>query len=245
MYLERRGRFRLAQGDAAGALDDFRACGRGLAGRGGVDTPSMLAWRSQAALALLKMGEKERAHELATAELELAKISQVPGAIGEALIATGLVDGGDQGIRRLREAVEVLEASPRVLTRARAMIELGSMLRRNREVQAARPFLVAALDLGHRHGATALAERAREELIIAGGRPRRAARTGLEALTPAESRVALLVAQGLTNGQIARSLFVSTRTVTTHLTHVYEKLGITNRQELSLFLNEAVDVSVL
>lgn len=239
MYLERRGRFRLAQGDVAAALDDFLACGRELAGRGGVDTPSVLAWRSQAALALLRMGEKGRARELAAEELELATIAQVPGAIGEALVATGLVEGGDQGIRRLRDAVEVLETSPRVLTRAYALTELGSILRRNRQSQAARPFLAAALDLAHRHGATALADRAREDLVIAGGRPRRAATTGLEALTPTETRVAQLVAQGLTNRQIANSLFVSTRTVTTHLTHVYQKLGTPNRAELGAFLKES------
>lgn len=245
MYLERRGRFRLARGDAAGALEDLLACGRELAGRGGVDTPAMLAWRSQAALALLNMAEKPRAQELVTEELQLATIAQVPGAIGEALVTTGLIEGGDQGIRRLRDAVDVLEASPRVLTRVRALAELGSMLRRNRKSQAARPFLVAALDLAHRHGATGLEDRAREELVIAGGRPRRAATTGLEALTATESRVAQLVVQGLTNRQIASSLFVSTRTVTTHLTHVYQKLGMVNRAELSAFLKDRLKTSVL
>ena len=237
-YLECRGRFRLAQGETAAALDDLLACGRELAGRGGIDTPSVLAWRSQAALALLTMGEKRRARELAAEELELAMVAQVPGAIGEALVAIGLIEGGDEGIRRLREAVEILQTSPRVLTRVRALTELGSILRRNRQSQAGRPFLVAALDLAHRHGATALADRAREELVIAGGRPRRAATSGLEALTPTETRVAQLVAQGLTNRQIASSLFVSTRTVTTHLTHVYQKLGTANRAELGALLRD-------
>ncbi len=77
--------------------------------------------------------------------------------------------------------MNILEGPPRLLTRVRALTELGSMLRRNRQRQAARGFLVDALDLAHRHGATAVADRAREELVVAGGRPRRAATIGLDA----------------------------------------------------------------
>jgi DNA-binding NarL/FixJ family response regulator len=114
------------------------------------------------------------------------------------------------------------------------------MLRRNRQRQAARGILVDALDLAHRHGASALADRAHEELVIAGGRPRRAAITGLDALTPSERRVAQLVAKGLTNRQIASRLFVSARTVTTHLTHIYQKLGPVSRAELSAMLPDSI-----
>ncbi len=239
-YLERRGWFRLWQGDAAAALEDFLACGRSLAGRGGVDTPSVLPWRSQAALALLQASNERRAHELAAQELDLSTKQQVAGSIGQALIAIGLIEGGEDGIRRLQDAVNILQGSPRVLTRVRALTELGGMLRRNRQRQAARGFLVAALDLAHRHGATTLADRARQELLVAGGRPRRAATTGLDALTPSELRVAQFVAQGLTNRQIASRLFVSTRTVTTHLTHIYQKLGMVSRAELSALLEDSI-----
>ena len=240
-YLERRGWFRLSQGDAAAALEDFLECGRSLAGRGGVNAPSVLAWRSHAALALLQLSDEPRAHDLAAQELDLATKQQVAGAVGQALIAIGVIEGGEDGIRRLQDAVNILEGSPRVLTLARALAELGSMLRRNRQRQAARGFLVDALDLAHRHGATALADRAHEELIIAGGRPRRAAITGLDALTPSERRVAQLVAQGLTNRQIASQLFVSARTVATHLTHIYQKLGPVSRAELSTMLRDRSD----
>ncbi|HZD71245.1 MAG TPA: AAA family ATPase [Actinomycetes bacterium] len=235
-YLDSRGRLRFAQGDPPAALEDLLDCGQALARRGGVDVPAMFPWRSQAALALLRMGDHRRAQGLATEELTLATKGQVPGAIAEALIAIGLIEGGDDGIHRLHSALETLEDSPRVLTRIHALTELGSMLRRNRQLRAARGFLASALDLAYRHGATALADRAREELTIAGGRPRRAAKTGLDALTPSERRVAQLVAQGLTNRQIASSLFVSSRTVATHLTHIYQKLGMANRAELSTLL---------
>lgn len=237
-YLDCRGWFRLMQGDPNAALADFVACGQSLAGRGGVDTPSVLPWRSQAALALVQLSDERRAHELAIEELNLATKQQVPGAIGEALIVVGLAEGGEDGIRRVQDAVDILQGSPRVLTLARALTELGAMLRRNRQRQRARGFLVAALDIAHRHGATALADRAHEELLVAGGRPRRPATTGLDALTPGELRVAELVARGLTNRQIASRLFVSARTVATHLTHIYQKLGVGSRGDLSTLFND-------
>jgi DNA-binding NarL/FixJ family response regulator len=77
-----------------------------------------------------------------------------------------------------------------------------------------------------------LAERARSELIIAGGRPRRQAIRGRDALTPSELRVAQLAAEGQTNRHIAQALFVTQRTVETHLTSAYGKLGISSRPEL-------------
>lgn len=239
-FLDRRGWLRLAQGDAAAAFSDFLECGRSLERRGGVDTPSMLPWRSHAALALQQLSDEGRAMEFASHELDLSKKQNVAGAIAEALIAIGLIEGGEHGIRRLRDAVDVLEGSPRVLTRVRGLTELGSMLRRNGDSRAARGYLVKALDLAHHHGATALGDRAREELVIAGGRPRRPAVTGIAALTPSERRVARFVHEGLTNRQIAGRLFISARTVSAHLTHVYQKLGVASRAELSALLKGSV-----
>ena len=66
----------------------------------------------------------------------------------------------------------------------------------------------------------------------AGGRPRRDAISGPDALTPSELRVAQLAAAGQTNRQIAQALFVTQRTVETHLTSTYGKLGISCRPEL-------------
>ena len=73
---------------------------------------------------------------------------------------------------------------------------------------------------------------ARAELITAGGRPRRERRHGVDALTPSERRVARLAADGRTNRQIAQSLYVTLKTVETHLAHAYAKLGISQRSEL-------------
>lgn len=88
------------------------------------------------------------------------------------------------------------------------------------------------MDGAHACGATALTQRAREELRASGARPRRAALSGIDALTGAERRVADLAAQGLTNRQIAQALAVSVATVETHLRHVFQKLDIASRHEL-------------
>ena len=235
-YLDSRGHLHLAQGDPHAALQDFLDCGRALTRRGGVDAPASFPWRSQAALALVRLGDRDRARDLASDELVLSEKSTIPGVVAEASIAMAIVEDGEAGITRLRAALEILDDSPRMLTRIRAMTVLGAMLRRHRRAREARDHLKAALDLAHRHGAVALADDARRELIVAGGRPRRPAITGVDALTPSERRVAQLVAQGRTNRQIAHFLFVSPRTVTTHLTHVYQKIGISSRSELSALL---------
>jgi DNA-binding CsgD family transcriptional regulator len=77
-----------------------------------------------------------------------------------------------------------------------------------------------------------LTERARTELTAAGGRPRRLALSGLDSLTPSERRVAQLAAAGLPNREIAQHLFITARTVEGHLTHAYQKLDISSREQL-------------
>lgn len=85
----------------------------------------------------------------------LATAGRVVGAIGAAMVTVALLEGGDAGLHRLRRAVDLLADSPRVLVRIRALIELGAMLRRNRQPAQARRPLTLALDMAHHHGATA------------------------------------------------------------------------------------------
>jgi DNA-binding NarL/FixJ family response regulator len=84
-----------------------------------------------------------------------------------------------------------------------------------------------------------LARRARDELNAAGVRPRRSARSGLEALTPAEHRVATLAAEGYSNRAIAERLYITKRTVETHLTHTFQKLDVSTRAQLPAVLGIA------
>jgi DNA-binding CsgD family transcriptional regulator len=92
-------------------------------------------------------------------------------------------------------------------------------------------------------GATRLADRARAELDSSGARLRRERIHGRDALTPSELRVARLAAEGRTNNEVAQALFVTPKTVDTHLTRAYSKLGISSRRALSAAL-EGVTTSV-
>ena len=140
--------------------------------------------------------------------------------------------GGAGRLRLLAESVEVLRESPALLERAKSLAELGAARRRAGDRRAARPLLAEALDLAVGCGARPLASRAHAELAAAGGRPRRERLHGVEALTPSELRVARLAADGRTNRQIAHGLYVTPKTVETHLAHAFAKLGISQRGEL-------------
>ncbi len=129
-----------------------------------------------------------------------------------------------------------LRSSPALLERAHSLVELGAALRRAGQRVSAREPLAEALDLAARCGARPLAARAREELKATGARPRRAWRTGLEALTPSELRVVRLVAEGRSNREIAHELYVTLKTIEGHLSRAYTKLGIEGRGQLSRIL---------
>jgi DNA-binding NarL/FixJ family response regulator len=98
-----------------------------------------------------------------------------------------------------------------------------------------------ALDISHRCGAQRIEQRARDELLAAGGRPRRPSIRGRDALTARELRVGELAAGGATNRQIAQTLFVTPRTIEHHLGSVYSKLGIRSRTELADALEAPAD----
>ncbi len=98
----------------------------------------------------------------------------------------------------------------------------------NQRAAAQHP-LRAGLELADRCGADRLAARAMEELRATGARPRRRVVSGPEALTPSERRVARMAAGGMTNRDIAQSLFVTVKTVENQLSSVYQKLGVPSR----------------
>jgi ATP/maltotriose-dependent transcriptional regulator MalT len=226
-----RAQLKAARGDHNGAAADYLASGD-LVERWGVRNPAWIWWRSGAANSLAAAGEREEALRLATEELELAREWGTDRSIGIALRAIGNAQGGAPGIATLREGVACLERSKAPLELVRAQLDLGSALRRAGERSESREHLRRALDTAHRYGAGGLAQLARDELVVAGGRPRRDALRGRDALTPSELRVARMAASGRTNRQIAQALFVTLRTVELHLTNAYGKLGIKSRKEL-------------
>jgi ATP/maltotriose-dependent transcriptional regulator MalT len=226
-----RGRLRLERGQARQGLEDLLEAAH-LMERWG--TPNMVGFhqRPYAAIALARLGDEDEARRLAEEGLALARAWGTPGAIGIALHARGLIEGGDDGIELLRESVSILERSQARLEHARSLTELGAALRRANRRSDAREPLREALDRAHRCGATALAERARTELAATGAKPRKAMLTGVESLTASELRIAKMAAEGLGNREIAQALFVTVKTVETHLGHVYQKLDIDSRKAL-------------
>jgi len=88
------------------------------------------------------------------------------------------------------------------------------------------------VDLARKVGAFGLAGRANDEIAATGARPRRVLQTELDALTASERRVAQLAADGMSNKEIAQTLFVTIKTVETHLSHAYRKLEISSRARL-------------
>jgi DNA-binding CsgD family transcriptional regulator len=237
-----RGRLRVAQGRVAEGLDDILAVGA-LLTRSLVTSPGALPWRSEAAFAYLALGDHEAAERLANEELELAQAFGAPRALGEALRAAGVVAGGDRGASLLREAIEAFERAGARLERTRALADLGAMLRRRNRRTEARELLREALDAAHRAGARPLAEYAETELRATGARPRRVVLTGLDSLTASERRIAELAGEGLTNREIAQTLFVTARTVEGHLTSVFRKLQVSSRDELPAALARDAPVS--
>jgi DNA-binding CsgD family transcriptional regulator len=180
---------------------------------------------------LLEVGRAGDARELlAEWEPQATKLGH-RWAIPEIVRCRGLVaiQDGDvtMGIGLLEEAVELHEEVGDPFGRARAFLLLGLTRRRARQKRSAREAIEAAVAGFEAIGAAGWAERARAELGSIGGRTR------ADGLTPAEQRVAALVAEGRTNREVAAALFLGERTVETHLSHVYAKLGIRSRTELA------------
>jgi DNA-binding NarL/FixJ family response regulator len=239
--LDVRAHLRLAQLRPADALQDATTAGYELEQLLGPISPGLVAWRSTAALAHLALGEADRASELAAAELELARAAGVTRVVIRDLRILGLAGRGDAGLELLEEAVAAGEGHPPRLEHIRALLDLGAARRRANQRVAARVPLRHALELSHRGGASALEQRARTELAAAGARPRRAVLSGLDSLTPSERRVAEVAAKGLTTRQIAETLYVSPKTVEYHLRHIYQKLDIASRQELTRLIADDGD----
>jgi ATP/maltotriose-dependent transcriptional regulator MalT len=120
--------------------------------------------------------------------------------------------------------------------RGRLQLAYGSWLRRKRRVADSRTPLRAARDSFDAAGATPWAERARQELRASGESSRRRAPDARDQLTPQELQIAQLAASGLSNREIGARLFMSQRTVGSHLYHIFPKLGISSRNRLHAVL---------
>jgi DNA-binding CsgD family transcriptional regulator len=225
------GVLRAAAGNHEAAIEELLDCGGGHPALGG-ENPAVLPWRSAAALSLAELGRAGEARELAAEEVRRANVFGARRAIGIALRAQALVGPAAERVETLRSALSTLKASPARLEHARVLADLGAALRAAGQRSAAREPLLEALTLASQCGAKALERRTRAELAAIGIRPRTADRSGADALTPSELRVVELAAVGGTNREIAQTLFVTEKTVETHLGRAFRKLGISSRRQL-------------
>ena len=234
-----RSRLRHLQGHQEGAIADLRAAGA-ICDALEIRNPIAVLWRSPLAL-MLPAEARGEARALVAQELQHATAAGLARPQGVALRAAGLLEGGGRGTELLEESIRVLGRTDARLERARSLVELGAARRRANQRVGAREPLRAGLELAHRCGAERLAERAMEELRLAGARPRRPTISGPDALTPGETRVAQMAARGLTNREIAQDLFVTAKTVENQLGSTYRKLGVRSRHELRRALAVASD----
>ena len=201
--------------------------------REGVDEPGAFPVAPDLVEALAELGERDEA--LAAIERLRALSEQQEHPWGLATVARcdavlRLASGYDEhAATQLADAAAAYASLGLLFDHARSLLALGRAQRRLRRWGAARSALDEAVTAFEELGSPGWAEHARAEGARVGGR--RPQRTG--ELTETERRVAELAADGLANKEIARSLFVSVRTVEVHLKHVYAKLGIRSRTQLA------------
>jgi DNA-binding CsgD family transcriptional regulator len=183
----------------------------------------------------LAAGDVQRARDVSAAVTELASGNEAAWMAGAALRCRGLVEN-DAEI--LQAAADAYARGSRPLGLGLACEDAGTAFGRRGQMDRARPLLDKAISIYER--LDAVRDLARVEAVLRGAGIRRRRRgslrrpqIGWDSLTPAERTVASLVAEGLSNPQIGQRLYISSRTVQTHLAHVFAKLHIASRSQLA------------
>ncbi|MFE3526258.1 LuxR C-terminal-related transcriptional regulator [Streptomyces sp. NPDC059161] len=232
-FLYARGMLSLAEGAPAAALDDLLECGRRQSARQ-VISPIVTPWRSAAADCQLLLGRPGAAVALAAEELETARRWGTPRCVGRAMRALGTATGSRAGLTMVGQAVDLLgttaDTTPELIS---ALAAHGRMLSEAGHLTAARQALRSAARHAEPIGADRLRTVVAEQLAAAGARRATACQTGAHALTSSERRICDLAAQGHSNPEIAALLRLALRTVETHLTNSFRKLGVRRRTELA------------
>ena len=190
---------------------------------------------------LIRLGDPAGAATIATPHALQASAKGQPWPRARAARCAGMLAADDGFDACFSEALEFHGLTPDVFERARTHLAYGARLRRARRRVQAREQLRAALDIFERLGATPWIGQASAELAATGETARRRDASTLDQLTPQELQVALLLSEGHTTRAAAAQLFLSPKTVEYHLRHVYQKLGIRSRTELSASLDTGSD----
>jgi DNA-binding CsgD family transcriptional regulator len=220
----------LGGGDPSTAVLRFEKADRQAAALGWGE-PSVRWWSSDHAELMLELGRIADAARILDVWEADAKCVARDWVLAHVTRSRGLLaaaDGDvDHALALLSRAVDEHESVGDPFGQARALLALGTTRRRDRQKRPAREAIAAAVVAFETIGAAGWAAMARSELGRVGGRQRTAG------LTAAERRVATLVARGQTNREVAAALFLGERTVASHLTHIYAKLGVRSRTELA------------
>jgi DNA-binding CsgD family transcriptional regulator len=180
-----------------------------------------------------RCGERDTATAALEAFTPWALASGTDLALGLLARSRALHAGDDHAEAEYRLAIDHLQRCRLVPELARAHQVFGEWLRRQRRRRDARDQLRRAFEMFDEMGMTAFAGRARAELRATGERARPRSLGTPEVLTAQEAQVARLVAERLSNREIASQLFISARTVEYHLHKVFRKLGVTSRVQLA------------
>jgi DNA-binding CsgD family transcriptional regulator len=224
-----------------GNINDVIALGKRLAQLSeeqGVGEPAMLEWQPDLVEACVRDGQLDLARSAAQLLSEQAARTQGVWALAVAGRCHGLLAGEGGFEQQFAEALAWRARTTMPFERARTLLCLGERRRRAGRRVDAREQLREALGVFDHLGAQPWAERARRELRAAGGRIGSAPEAGrlADQLTEHELRVAVAVAQGASNREVAANLFVSPKTVDFHLRQIYRKLGISSRTKLAAAL---------
>lgn len=220
-----------------GELDDALVLYEEMYERFGVGS-SMIRWEPEWCEALVRTRQTERAAEMID---EFAGSPVGPLTTGGICRVRGMIaDGEDAAAAQFRRALRFVDIIPNDLVRGRTELVWGERLRRSRKRAEARGHLETAAMLLRRVGAEVWAERAERELVAAGAAPTTQHGTAA-ALTNQERDVVRLAVAGATNREIADQMFLSPRTIETHLGSSYRKLGVANRRELTRWAAEGGD----
>jgi DNA-binding CsgD family transcriptional regulator len=199
----------------------------------GYAEPGSRPWEADVIEALIHAGRlDEAARRLELWERD-ARATGRRLALATAARLRGLLAGDDELDRAFGEALAAHAGLPMPFERARTLLLQGERLRRARRPTDARAPLREAVEELQRLGAADWAARARRELRAAGGAVPALVRPDLEELTQHEIQVALLVAEGRTNKEVAAALFVAPKTIEHHLSAIFRKLGVRRRTELA------------
>ncbi|MEU4659704.1 AAA family ATPase [Streptomyces sp. NPDC023723] len=182
--------------------------------------------------AATRCGELDQARASLARLLELTRAADSGWARGAAARSQALLTEGDEADHLYRTAIEEFGRGGVAVEVARTHLLYGEWLRRGHRRSLAREHLRTAHEMFDGMRAHAFAERAGRELLATGEHARVRENKPASVLTPQESQVATLAADGMTNARIGAELFISPHTVEWHLRKVYTKLGINSRRAL-------------